>query len=293
MTDPRADRGKSVSTVLGRRLGGELLQMREACGLKQAHAAEALTASVAKVAKMERGLVPMRDPDVRALCHLYGETAEKTVGRLLGLAKVDRDRRRAKGWWDAYPELDGQAEYFALEDIAVAMRTWQQVVVPGLLQTPAYARALAVGTGAWDHSDRIDTFVEARMARQSRLAGERPLGLWAVLHEGALRQLVGNRGVMRAQLERILDAVKLPHIKVQVLPFTVGAHRGLTNSFTIMSFAEPGAVDVVRTDTVSANMWLENKTEAVLHQDVFASVARLGLSQQASVRLIDSIRREL
>ncbi|MGW7594517.1 helix-turn-helix domain-containing protein, partial [Streptomyces rubiginosohelvolus] len=103
MAGSNPDRGRTVSTVLGRRLGGELLRMREACSLRQAHAAEALTASVAKVAKIERGLVPMRDPDVRALCHLYGETDETTVGKLLALAKTDRERRKASGWWNQYP----------------------------------------------------------------------------------------------------------------------------------------------------------------------------------------------
>ena len=91
------ERGNPVSTVLARRLGGELLRLREGLGLRQVHAAEALTASVAKVAKMERGLVPMRDPDVRALCHLYGVDDERVVADLLRLAKLDRERRRARG----------------------------------------------------------------------------------------------------------------------------------------------------------------------------------------------------
>ncbi|MFH8792537.1 helix-turn-helix domain-containing protein [Streptomyces sp. NPDC017941] len=293
MAVTRADRGTPVSTVLGRRLGGELLRMRESRGLRQTHAAEALTASVAKVAKMERGLVPMRDPDVRALCHLYEENSSATVDRLLSLAKTDRDRRKAKGWWDQYPELGSQTEYFALEDIATGIRTWQQAVVPGLLQTPEYAHALAVGNGAWADLGEIETFVEARMTRQARLHGERPLHLWAVLHEGVLHQLVGGRGVMRAQLEHLLELSRLPHVHVQVLPYLAGAHPGMTSSFTIMSFAEPGAVDVVRTDTVSTNLWLESDTDAAQHQAIFDRITRLGLARQGSVRAIESIRKEM
>lgn len=192
------DRGRTVSTVLGRRLGGELLRLREGRSLRQSHAAEALTASVAKVAKIERGLVPIRDPDIRALCHLYGETDEVVVGRLLALAKADRERRKASGWWNQYPALQSMAEYVALEDIATGLRTWQLAIVPGLLQTPDYARALAVGNGSWEDPDEIEPFVESRMARQIRLTGDRPLELWALVQESVLRQLVGGRAVMRA-----------------------------------------------------------------------------------------------
>lgn len=293
MAGTNPDRGTSVSTVLGRRLGGELLRMREENELRQIHAAEALTASVAKVAKMERGLVPMRDPDVRALCHLYEESDANVVARLLDLAKADRDRRKAKGWWNQYPQLSAQIEYFALEDIATEVRTWQLSFIPGLLQTPDYARALAVGNGAWEDLDEIEVFVEARMARQARLTGDRPLQLWAVLHEGVLRQLVGGRDVMRGQLERLLEATQSPNVKLQVLPYNAGAHPGMTSAFTVVSFAEPGALDVVQADTPSTKVWLESETEAARHNTIFDRITRLGLSRHSSAGLIDGIRKEM
>jgi hypothetical protein len=267
--------------------------MRETCDLRQTHAADALTASVTKIAKIERGQVPLRDPDVRALCHLYGEQDEAVIGKLLALAKADRERRKAKGWWNQYPHLTAQIEYVALEDIATELRTWQLAFVPGLLQTPDYARALAVGNGAWHDLDEIESFVEARMARQARLGGERPLQLWAVLHEGAVRQLVGGRDVMRAQLGHLLDTAELPNVHVQVVPFIAGAHPGMTCAFTLVSFAEPGALDVVQVDTSSTKVWLESETDAAHHDAIFDRVTRLGLAHSNSVRLIDSIRKEM
>ncbi|MDH6625201.1 transcriptional regulator with XRE-family HTH domain [Streptomyces sp. LBL] len=293
MAGTNPDRGKTITTVLGRRLGGELLRMREECDLRQMRAAEALTASVTKVAKIERGQVPLRDPDVRALCHLYGESDESVIGKLLALAKADRERRKAKGWWNQYPHLTAQIEYVALEDIATELRTWQLTFVPGLLQTADYARALAVGNGAWKDLDEIETFVEARMARQVRLTGERPLQLWALLHEGALRQLVGGRDVMRAQLEHLLEAAHLPNVRVQIVPFIVGAHPGMTCAFTVVSFAEPGALDVVQVDTLSTKVWLESETDAAHHNAIFDRITRLGLAHSNSVRLIDSVRKEM
>ncbi|MFB8123629.1 helix-turn-helix domain-containing protein [Streptomyces bacillaris] len=279
--------------MLGRRLGGELLRMREARDLRQSHAADALTASVAKVAKIERGLVPIRDPDIRALCHLYGETDADTVDRLLALAKADRERRKASGWWNQYPGLRSMAEYAALEDIATSVRTWQLAIVPGLLQTPDYARALAVGNGSWEDPDEIEPFIEARMTRQARLAGENPLELWAVVHEAALRQLVGGREVMREQLGHLVDMARQPNVKLQITPYLAGAHPGLTSAFTIVSFAEPGALEVVRMDTTSTALWLESDTDAERHVQLFDRISRLGLAQRSSVRLIDGILKEL
>ena len=287
------NRGKTITTVLGRRLGGELLRMREACDLRQAHAAEALTASVTKVAKIERGQVPLRDPDVRALCHLYGEHDEVVIGRLLVLAKADRDRRKVQGWWHQYPQLKAQMEYVALEDIATELRTWQLAFVPGLLQTPDYTRALATGNGSWEDPAEIEPFVEGRMARQARLRGERALKFRALLHEAVLRQLVGGREVMRAQLDHLLAVVRLPNVRIQVVPFSAGAHPGMTSAFTVVSFAEPGALDLVQADTFSTQVWLESEADSARHNAIFNNIARLGLAEPDSLRLIDSIRKEM
>jgi transcriptional regulator with XRE-family HTH domain len=293
MAGTNPDRGRTVSTVLGRRLGGELLRMREERGLRQAHAAEALTASVAKVAKIERGLVPIRDPDIRALCHLYEEVNDAVLDGLLALAKKDRERRKAQGWWNEYPQLKAMVEYVELEDIATHVRTWQLAIVPGLLQTADYARGLAVGNGHWEDPDEIEPFVESRLARHARLSRERPLELWAVLHEGALRQLVGGRSVMKEQLGHLADMTKQPNVKVQVVPYLAGAHPGMTSAFTIVSFAEPGALDVVHMDTTSSTLWLESDTDAEHHSRLFDRITRTGLEPRNSIKLIDQIRKEL
>lgn len=173
------------------------------------------------------------------------------------------------------------------------MRTWQLAIVPGLLQTADYARALAVGNGYWEDPDEIEPFVESRMARQARLDGDRALELWAVVHESALRQLVGGRDVMQAQLGHLLDMARRPNVKLQVLPYLAGAYPGMTSAFTIVSFAEPGALDVVHTDTTSSTLWLESNTDADHHNVLFDRVTRLSLAQGNSVSLIDGILKEM
>ncbi|GAA3498138.1 hypothetical protein GCM10019016_052410 [Streptomyces prasinosporus] len=89
--------------MLGRRLGGELLRLRDAAAKTQQRAAEVIGATNSKIVKMERGWVPMRDPDIRALCEFHGPADGKAVTRLLGLARLDRGRRKAKGWWRNSP----------------------------------------------------------------------------------------------------------------------------------------------------------------------------------------------
>ncbi|MEV5600072.1 helix-turn-helix transcriptional regulator [Streptomyces sp. NPDC052299] len=285
--------GNRSSTVLGRRLGSELLRLRDASGKTQQQAAQVISATNSKIVKMERGWVPMRDPDIRTLCEFYGLTDAKLIGRLLEVARLDRERRKAKGWWNQYPELRSLVEYVALEDIATQIRTWQGAFVPGLLQTPDYARALAVGNADWDDPDEIERFVEAKIARQGRLADDKPLALWAIVSEGALRQLVGGRDVMRAQLERLEEAADEPNVTVQVVPFLAGSHPGMTGAFSVVSFAEPGAMDVVYMDTTSSTLWLESETDAERHNVTFGRIARNGLAPRDSIALMGRIRKEL
>ncbi|MFA3836979.1 helix-turn-helix domain-containing protein [Streptomyces aureus] len=293
MKPDQPSQGNRASTVLGRRLGGELLKLRLEAGLTQGQAAQALSASTAKVAKMESGWVPMRDPDIRALCDRYGVTDLDLIKHLLTLADRDRDRRKVRGWWNQYPELRTLVEYVALEDVATSVRTWQLAFVPGLFQTPDYARALAVGSADWEDPDEIERFVEAKIARQSRLTGDVPLEIWAIVAEAALRQLVGGRSVMRAQLSHLLKTARLPNVKLQVMPSLAGAHPGMTSSFNVVSFTDPGAMDVVYMDTTSSTLWLESEKDATHHNTLFGRIARLSMAQHDSRALIESIREEI
>ncbi|WP_413812923.1 helix-turn-helix domain-containing protein [Streptomyces sp. OE57] len=285
--------GNSTSTVLGRRLGGELTKLRTAAGLTQTHAAKVLTGSTTKVAKMEGGWVPMRDPDIRALCELYGLSDPAAVGGLLELARVDRERRKAKGWWNEFPNLGDMQEYVALENAATSIRTWQLCLVPGLLQTPDYARALAMGNSTKGHPDRGETLVASRIARQRRLSEEPTLGLWAVVHESALRHRVGGSTVMRDQLKRLEEATQQSNITVQILPFDAGEHLGMGGAFNVISFAEPGAMDVVYTETAFGQLWVEGGDEAAQHQELFEKIAHHALAESESRSFIEALRGEM
>jgi hypothetical protein len=278
---------------LGRRLGGELLQLRLTAELTQGEAAKVLTSSTAKVAKLERGWVPMRDPDIRALCELYRINDPAVVGSLLELARVDRERRKAKGWWNELPGVGDMREYVSMENAATAIRAWQLSYIPGLLQTPDYIRALATGGSPLEHPDGGESRVGPRVARQQRLLGDSPLELWSIIHESALRHRVGGSEVMRDQLAHLLQATDQANIRVQVLPFSAGAHVGMSGAFNIMSFDTPGSMDVVYTETVLGQIWVEGGDGAAQHNTLFDRLSNQALPEQESHAFIDARHKEL
>lgn len=275
--------GNSTSTVLGRRLGGELTRLRATAGLTQTQAAKVLTSSTNKVAKMEGGWVPVREPDLRALCGLYGVDDPTVVGGLLELARVDRERRKAKGWWNDAPFSPSMKEYAVLESAARSIKTWEVAFVPGLLQTPDYVRAL----------NPDDHFVTARLARQRRLIDESPLRLQAVVYEAALRNLVGGTDVMRGQLEHLSASVRQANISVRVLPFSAGAQLGMGCGFSLLSFADPGAMDVVYLQVPRHPLWLEGGEGAAEHDELFEGIAQQALSESDSRAFIGRISQGL
>lgn len=295
MTASQARQGNSTSSVLGRRLGAELLHLRTAAGFTQPQAATVLSASTAKIAKMEGGWVPVRDPDIRALCELYKVHDPNIVGGLLELARVDRERRKAKGWWDDYTIHGVMQEYVTLESAATTVKVWQPAFVPGLLQTPEYVRALRSSpiTSAAMSRQSDEEFVAARIARQQRLSSEAPLSLHAVIYEAVLRNFPGGVRTARSQLDHLVGMADLPNVTLQVFPFSAGTHFGLNGSFNIISFAEPGAMDIVYVEAPFAQRWVEGGDGATAYAELFEMIAERSLEEQESVSFLHKLRKEL
>ncbi len=287
--------GNSTSSVLGRRLGGELAKLRIAAGLTQGHAAKTLTASTTKVAKMEGGWVSMRAPDIHALCELYGVRDPHVVGGLLELARIDRERRKAKGWWDDYNMPGVMQEYVALESAATTIMAWQPAFIPGLLQTPEYVRGLredpaakvAKGPGP------DEEFIAARLARRRRLTDEPPLSLRVVIYEAVLRNFPGGTTTARGQLEELARMADLPSVSLRIFPFSAGTHPGLVGSFNVLSFAEPGAMDVVYLEAPFIQRWVEGGETAADYAELFESIAARSLDERESVSFLQQLRKRL
>lgn len=281
------------STVLGRQLGDELRRFREAAGVSMAEAAELLDCTKGKISRLENGHVPVRAPDLDALMRAYKIEDQETRDRLNALARR-ANRRRREGWWHQYSSVLGDAyqNQIELEAICDRVRTFEVQLVPGLLQTAAYGRAVTVASRAWQTAEQIDQFVEVRLARQRRLTDTAPLELWAVLAEGVLRQQVGGSSVMRAQLEHLLTMAELPNITIQVMPFSRGAHSGMFGPYLVLSFPRVASLDLVLTETPTGNIWVEQEPEVAYYRALFDDARTTALPPAESLALIQGIAKE-
>lgn len=281
------------STVLGRQLGDELKRLRESAGVPMAEAAEVLDCTKGKISRLENGHVPVRGPDLDALMRAYNIEDQETRDRLNALARR-ANRRRRDGWWHQYGAVLGDAyrDQIELEAICERVRTYEVQLVPGLLQTAAYGRAVTVASRAWQTAEEIDQFVEVRLARQRRLTDTEPLELWAVLAEGVLRQHVGGPSVMRAQLEHLHAMAELPNITVQVMPFSRGAHSGMFGPYLVLGFPRVASLDLVLTETPTGNIWVEREAEVAYYRALFDDARTAALPPTESLALIQRIAKE-
>lgn len=281
------------STVLGRQLGDELRRLREAASLTTTQAADALDCTKGKISRIENGHVPVRTPDLIALMQTYRVEDSETRERLGSLARR-ANRRRREGWWHQYGAVlaDTYRDYIEMENICDSIKTFQAQLIPGLLQTPEYGRAVTVASRAWQTAEEIDQFVQVRIARQERLTGEAPLELWAVLAEGVLHQQVGGPDVMRDQLEHLATMAEQPNITVQVLPFSRGAHSGMFGPYLLLSFPRVSALDLVLTETPIGNIWMEQESEVAHYRELFDDARTSALPPTESLGLIRRIAKE-
>jgi hypothetical protein len=180
----------------------------------------------------------------------------------------------------------------SLEDDAAVISTFQAIVIPGLLQIEDYARALIESAVAVIPQD-VDRLLKVRMARQEILARERPPRLRAVISEAALRQLVGSRDVMRAQLRYLAELSQRINVTLRVLPFTAGAHVSTWGSFVILGFSPPTDFSVVHLESLDGSLWVEEDESVRRYGLAFDQLCASALSEIESRRLIEQLAAEL
>ncbi|WP_328416109.1 helix-turn-helix domain-containing protein [Streptomyces violaceus] len=273
--------------VRRRKLGAELRALRTSAGLTSGEAARLVGWHQSKVSRIETGTSGVKPADVRLLLDAYGVADSQLRELLLVLAESD-DGGGRHHWWHAYRGVlpPTYRDFISLESQATAMRTLETTVVPGLLQTPEYARAVTKAAVEGLSEDRLDTLVEVRLARQDVLRGDPPLELSAVLDEAVLRREVGGAGVMARQLERLVEAARLPQVRLQVLPFAAGAHIGVTGPFVIFSFSITSDLNVVVLDHLTSSLYLERKEDLQAYTEAFNALQIHALSPEDSLDFI-------
>ncbi|MDC0771940.1 helix-turn-helix domain-containing protein [Streptomyces sp. HD] len=282
--------------VRRRKLGAELRALRTEAGLTSGEAARLVGWHQSKVSRIETGASGVKPADVRLLLDAYGVRDAQLRELLLVLAGSDEGGGRHH-WWHAYRGVlpPTYRDFISLESQASAMRTLETSVVPGLLQTPEYARAVtrAAVSGLADEADaadeRLDALVAVRLARQDVLLGDPPLKLCAVLDEAVLRREIGGPEVMARQLRRLMEAARLPQVRLQVLPFAAGEHIGITGPFVIFSFSSTSDLDVVVLDHLTSSLYLERKEDLQAYTEAFNALRIHALSPEESMDYIAAL----
>jgi transcriptional regulator with XRE-family HTH domain len=277
-------------TVRRRRLAIELRRLREAAKLTCEEVAEHLECSASKISRVETGRVSVSPRDVRDMLELYGVPPQQRES----LVQLARDSRQ-KGWWHAYSDtIQPQfATYLGLESAASEIRIYEVSLIPGLLQTEDYARAVITAGQMNSPLEDIERRVALLMARQPALTRNDPPRLWAVLDEAALRRRVGGAGLMRLQLEYLLELASLKNVAVQVIPFGGGAHPAMGRPFIILVFPERVDPDVVYLEDLTSALYVEDVDEVDRYNVFFNHLRATALSFDDSAALISSVLKEM
>src|SRR6266851_5426926 len=283
---------QSSPTVKRRRLAAELRHYRDAAGLTIDDVAERLEWSSAKISRIENSRVSVLPRDVKFLLREYGLTdADEAWGVMLTLASESRER----GWWHQYG--DAVPEWFevfvGLEADAASIDSYDAEFVPGLAQTPEYARAITKAKQADVSDDDLARIVSVRTKRQDLLTSDDGPHVWFVINEAVVSRVVGGPEVMRGQLERLMAVADLPHVQLQILPFDAGAHPSMDGSFSILAFPEPRDPQVVYMEYLTGALYLEKPSDTERYRLVVDHLRATALNMDASGSLIARIAEQL
>jgi hypothetical protein len=288
--DRLQDQRLSGPTVLRMMVGGRLRRLREACDISRAAAGYHIRASDTKISRLELGRTGFKTRDVADLLTLYGVTAEDERQSLLTLA----EQANHPGWWHAFADVVPSwfEPYLGLEQAASVIRTWEVQFVPGLLQTPGYARAVA-GLGRGLPEAGVERRVELRMRRQDIITRPHPVRLWAVLDEAVLRRPIGGRDVLRAQVAHLIDMAALPNVTIQLMPFSHGGHAAAGGPVTILRMAEDLLPDMVYLEQLDSAIYPDKPADLDQYWDVMNRLSVEAERADVTVRSLHRILGEI
>lgn len=285
LEDPSVD-----ATVLRMLIGTHLRRFREAAGVTPDQAGFEIRGSRSKISRMETGRVGLKSRDVADLLTLYGVTDEQLRSRFFSLVK----RSNTPDWWTKYSDIlpDWFETYLGLESAASTIRSFEIQFVHGLFQTEEYARAVTRLGHQSAPADEIGHRVGLRVKRQDLLTRPAPPVIWSVMDEAVLRRPVGGPLVMRAQLRRLIEVARLPHVTLQVVPFARGGHAGASGSFTVLRFGERDLPDVVYMEQLTSAIYLDQRSDVEHYLEVVDQLSAEALTPAATTRFIEQVAQQ-
>ena len=273
--------GLQSPTVRRRRLGQELRQLREAADLTMDEVARRLEVSPAKISRIETGRVGVRPRDVSDLLDQY-----KVTGRHRDdLLTLSREARQ-QGWWHSYSDVlsEGTDIWIGLETEAEAIRLYELQLVPGLLQSEEYARAVLRAHYRSEQLEQIDQRVKLRLARQQLVIEQNNTPIWAVLDEAVLQRQMGSPEIMQSQYRRLLEFSEEGNITIQVLPLDVGVYSGVPVGFWIMQLADSPEVVVI--EHRGGVLYIERSEDVAAYVHVFDWIRATAKGPEESISYI-------
>ncbi|MEU7163721.1 helix-turn-helix transcriptional regulator [Streptomyces morookaense] len=277
-------------TARRRRLGAALRHLRETAGITAVAAAEALHGDGSKISRIETGRHRVTLLELDVLMGLYAVREHHTREWLIALASEERGR----SWWrqPGEPLSAGFKEMLALESSAASIGTFQAQVVPGLLQTRAYATALINGSDPLPR-DAAEFYVDLRMERQAIFRREVPPSYLCILTEGVLHQHVGGPTTMAEQLRHMVDTSRQSTVTILVIPYTQTAFPAPGCSFIIFSHPAPLSLDVVAVEALDGARCLEDDEAVAKYHRALDRLRASALTAEQSVELIASIAHSI
>lgn len=266
-----------------RRLSAVLRRLREERGKTIDGVNKELGWASGKLSRMERNewkLPSVRDMKDLAEVYDLPDDMREAIGALAREARV-------RGWWVEYRDVlrGGLADF---ETGASMIRTFEALLVPGLLQTPDYAAAILRGGRVLSGED-IDRKVAGRMRRQEILESDDAPRVWAVVDEAAIRKRVGGPDVMAAQIRHLVDMAERPNIDIQVLRDGAGSHAAMDGAFLILDFPDPADLPLVYIETATEDLYLEQPETIQNYVSIFGHICSAAESPEASVRCLESL----
>jgi transcriptional regulator with XRE-family HTH domain len=273
------------STIRSRRLGQRLRSLRERTGLTPEEAASRLGWSRPKLVRFETATQVPKAGDVTALCELYGAASDERA-----LVTQLASEAGKRGWWTAYGDVF-TGSYVADEAEAAHIRTWQPLLIPGLLQTEQYAWAV-IQAGRADSPDDAQRRVMARMARRTLLSRPDAPQLDALIDEAALRRPVGGPDVMCEQLRELLRP--RPNVSIRIVPFRAGVHPGLEGGFVLLDFPPDTSFPTeVYAESIAGDLYPESTDQIARISLAYERIGQAALTPDESATLIRQIIEEL
>lgn len=283
---------KRPPSVRARRLAAELRRLRETSMLTGEEVAARLRWSPSKVSRIETCNSAVAIPDLRRLLDLY----EISGSRREHLEELCRNASQ-RGWWARFEDAlrQGYLTLLELEDEVESEHCFASVIVPGLLQTEAYAQEIVRPGRIFHPPGELSRRVAVRVNRQKVLTKDTPMALTVILDEAVLRRQMGGPEVMRGQLAHLLEMSRLSNVRLQVLPFAVGSHLAVNGAFTILHFPEtiPADSDAVYLENLTSDGFVENEREVYQYIRVFEELCELALDREGSIHLIEQYLDEV